>query len=249
MINMIKSGERIDDLQCKGYSIIQNPKGFCFGIDAVFLANYVRVKPNARVLDLGTGTGIIPLLLAGKTDAREIVGLEIQEESADMASRSVAYNALENRIKIVHGDIKRAAELFSAASFQTITCNPPYMVKQEALENPYAPKNIARHEILCTFEDVAKATAYLVQPGGSLYLVHKPFRLAEIIYTLKKYKLEPKRMRLIHPYVNKEPSLVLIEAVRGGGVNLRVEPPVIIYQEAGVYTEEVGRMYRGEGRL
>lgn len=241
---LVHPGERLDDLQCKGYYIIQDPKRFCFGVDAVFLSNFVKAKSGSRILDLGTGTGIIPILLAAKTQAEHITGLEIQEESAEMAQRSVVFNHLEERIKIIQGDIKEAAGLFPAASFDVITSNPPYMMNQHGLENVYEPKNIARHEILCNLEDVVKAAAYLVKPGGSFFLIHKPFRLAEIFSVLMQYKMEPKRMRLIHPYVEKEPNMVMIEAVRGGKSRITIEPPLVVYEKAGVYTEEVLRIYK-----
>lgn len=242
-MDMIRPGERLDDLQCKGYQIIQDPKRFCFGVDAVFLSNFVTVKRGGRILDLGTGTGIIPILLAAKTEAAHITGLEIQKESAEMAARSVQLNGLEERITITEGDIKEAADIFSAASFDVITANPPYMTHEHGLENAYEPKNIARHEILCNLEDVVRAAARLVKPGGSFFMIHKPFRLAEIFGMLMQYKLEPKRMRLIYPYVEKEPTMVMIEAVRGGRSRIKIEPPLIVYQEKGVYTEEVRRMY------
>lgn len=240
---LVHAGERLDDLQCRGYQIIQDPKRFCFGVDAVFLSEFVRVKTGSRVLDLGTGTGIIPILLAAKTQASQIIGLEIQEASADMAQRSVQFNGLDERIEIIQGDIKEAAGLFPAASFDVITSNPPYMTNQHGLENAYEPKNIARHEILCNLEDVVRAAAYLVKPGGSFFLIHKPFRLAEIFGVLMQYKLEPKRMRLIHSYVEKEPGMVMIEAVRGGRSRIKIEPPLIVYQEPGVYTDEVREIY------
>lgn len=242
-MDMIRPGERLDDLQCKGYQIIQDPKRFCFGVDAVFLSNFVTVKRGGRILDLGTGTGIIPILLAAKTEAAHITGLEIQKESAEMAVRSIQLNGLEERITITEGDIKEAADIFSAASFDVITSNPPYMTHEHGLENAYEPKNIARHEILCNLEDVVRAAARLVKPGGSFFMIHKPFRLAEIFGMLMQYKLEPKRMRLIYPYVEKEPTMVMIEAVRGGRSRIKIEPPLIVYQEKGVYTEEVRRMY------
>lgn len=244
MEDMIRPGERLDDLQCKGYQIIQDPKRFCFGVDAVFLSHFVKAKAGSRILDLGTGTGIIPILLAARTEDTMIQGLEIQEASAEMADRSVQLNHLEERIEIIQGDIKEAAGLFPAASFDVITSNPPYMTHQHGLENEYEPKNIARHEVLCKLEDVVKAAAYLVRPGGSFFLIHKPFRLAEIFSVLMQYKLEPKRMRMVHPYVEKEPNMVMLEAVRGGRSRITVEPPLIVYQEKGVYTEEIEDLYK-----
>ena len=170
-------GERLDDLERNGYKIIQHENKFCFGMDAVLLSGFARVKEGEQVLDLGTGTGIIPILLAGKTRGRHFTGLEIQRESADMAMRSVRYNHLDERISIIEGDIREADTLFRAASFDVITCNPPYMTEHHGLVNPGQPKAIARHEILCTLEDVLTQSARLLKPGGKFYLVHRPFRL------------------------------------------------------------------------
>ena len=195
------------------------------------------------MLDLGTGTGIIPILLRGKTEGRDFIGLEIQEESADMARRSVAYNQLESSISIVTGDIKEAAALFGAASFDVVTSNPPYMTGKHGLVNPDWPKAIARHEILCTLEDVVREAAKVLRPGGRFYLVHRPFRLAEIMTVLIKYKLEPKRMRLVYPFVDKEPNMVLLECLLGGKSRITVEKPLVVYKEQGVYTDEVYDIY------
>lgn len=239
----LKEGERLDDLQRNGFKIIQNQKKFCFGMDAVLLSGFARVKPGERVLDLGTGTGIIPILLAGKTGAKELIGLEIQEESADMARRSVEYNRLTDRISIVQGDIKEAGELFEHASFDVITSNPPYMTGNHGLTNPDMPKAIARHEILCTLEDVISSAEKLLKPGGKFFLVHRPFRLSEILVTLTRYHLEPKRMQLVYPYVDKEPNMVLIEAMRGAKPRMTVEKPLIVYDSPGVYKKEIYDIY------
>ena len=239
----VKENERIDDLQRNGYRIIQDPDRFCFGMDAVLLSGFAAAKKGDKVLDLGTGTGIIPILMEAKTEAEHLTALEIQPESADMARRSVALNGLEDKITVVTGDIKEAKELFPKASFQVVTSNPPYMIGQHGLANPHGEKAIARHEILCTLEDVIENAAALLVPGGHFYMVHRPFRLAEIMTTLVKYKLEPKRMRLVYPYVDKEPNMVLIEAVRGGKSRLEVEKPLIVYKEPGVYTSEIYDVY------
>lgn len=243
MVNELKENERIDDLQRNGYRIIQNPEKFCFGMDAVLLSGFARVKEGAQALDLGTGTGIIPILLEAKTDAKHFTALEIQEESADMARRSVQLNGLEDKIDIVTGDIKEADKLFAAASFDVITCNPPYMIGKHGLTNPDAPKAIARHEILCTLEDVVRNAAKLLKPGGSFFMVHRPFRLAEIITVMTQYKLEPKRMQLVYPYVDKEPNMVLIEGCRGGKPRMTVEKPLIIFKAPNVYTDEMYDTY------
>ncbi len=239
----LKPNERLDDLQRNGYRIIQAPERFCFGMDAVLLSGFARARKGDWVLDLGTGTGVIPILMEARTEAARFVGLEIQEESADMARRSVALNGLEAKIEIVTGDIREADSLFRSASFDVVTSNPPYMIGQHGLANPEGPKAIARHEILCTLEDVVRQAAGLLRVGGCFYLVHRPFRLAEILVTLTKYKLEPKRMRLVHPFVDKEPNMVLLEAVRGGRPRMTVEKPLIIFEEPGKYTREVRELY------
>ncbi len=243
MIVSLKENERIDDLQRNGYRIIQDPKRFCFGMDAVLLTGFAHARQTDTLLDLGTGTGIIPLLMEAKYHCTHLTGLEIQQESADMAARSVALNGLCDRIDIVTGDIKEADQYFKSASFDCITCNPPYMIGQHGLANPHAPKAIARHEILCSFEDVAGQTAKLLKPGGHFFLVHRPFRLAEILTVLVKYRLEPKRMQLVYPYVDKEPNMVLLEAVRGGRSRMTVEKPLIVYREPGVYMPEIYDIY------
>ena len=239
----LKDNERVDELQRNGYRIIQNPEKFCFGMDAVLLTGFVRARQEDRLLDLGTGTGIIPLLMEAKYHCAHLTGLEIQPESADMAARSVELNGLTDKIDIVTGDIKEADNIFQSASFDCITCNPPYMIGRHGIVNPDAPKAVARHELLCTFEDVAAQTGKLLKPGGHFFLVHRPFRLAEIMTTLVRFQLEPKRMQLVYPYVDKEPNMVLIEAVRGGRSRMTVEKPLIVYREPGVYMPEIYEIY------
>lgn len=239
MAVILKDKERIDDLQRNGYRIIQHPEKFCFGMDAVLLSGFAAARPGDTVLDLCTGTGIIPILMEAKTEAAHLTGLEIQEESADMARRSVHLNGLEEKIDIVTGDVREAGNYFSSASFDVITCNPPYMIGKHGLTNVKAPKAIARHEILCTLEDVVSQAARMLRTGGHFYMVHRPFRLAEIITALVQHRLEPKRMQLVYPYVDKAPNMVLIEAVRGGKPRMTIEKPLIIFREQGVYTEEI----------
>lgn len=238
----LKEHERLDDLQ-NGYEIIQNTEKFCFGMDAVLLSGFARVKPRERVLDLGTGTGIIPILLKAKTPGEHFTGLEIQQECADMAMRSVAYNHLEEQITIQQGDIKEASAIFGRASFDVVTSNPPYMIHSHGLENPHLPKAIARHEILCTLEDVISEASKVLKVKGRFYLIHRPFRLAEIMGLMMKYHLEPKRMQLVYPFVDREPNLVLLEGVLGGKSRIQVEKPLIVYEKPGVYTQEVLDIY------
>ena len=241
--DLLKEHERIDDLQRNGYKIIQDPCRFCFGMDAVLLSGFARAKAGDKVIDLGTGTGIIPILMEAKTDAAHLTGLEIQAESADMARRSVALNNLEGKIDIVTGDIKEAVDLFGKSTMDVVTSNPPYMIGKHGLKNPDSEKAIARHEVLCTLEDVISAAAGLLKPGGNFFMVHRPFRLAEIMTCLSKYRLEPKRMRLVYPFIDKEPNMVLIEANRGGRSRLTVEKPLIVYSKQGVYTDEIYEVY------
>ena len=246
MITNLKSDERLDDLQINGYEIIQHPGKFCFGMDAVLLANFARVKQKECALDLGTGTGIIPILLTAKTEGMHFTGLEIQEESADMARRSVAHNHLEEKVDIVTGDIKEAAELFGPASFDVITTNPPYMIGEHGLKNEKEALYIARHEALCTLDDVLAQSAKVLKVKGRFYMVHRPFRLPEIMTKMCNYGLEPKRMRLVYPYVDKEPNMVLIEGRKGGNPRMTVEAPLIVYEKDGSYTQELLKLYAGE---
>ncbi len=236
-------GERVDDLQRNHLRIIQNGEKFCFGMDAVLLSGFAKVKQGERVLDMGTGTGIIPILLSAKTEAEHITALEIQEESADMARRSVAMNELQKKIDIITGDIKEASALLGRAVFDVVTCNPPYMNDQHGLKNPELPKAIARHEVLCSLEDVVREASAVLKPNGRFYMVHRPFRLAEIFTVMQKYKLEPKAMRLVHPYIDKEPNMVLIECLKGGKSMIKIAPPLIVYKEPGVYTQEIYDVY------
>ena len=238
-----KDGERIDDLERNGYRIIQHPGRFCFGMDAVLLSGFARVKKGEKVLDLGTGTGIIPILLEAKTEGSLFVGLEIQPESVDMARRSVALNGLSDRVRIEEGDIRRASELFGAGVFDVVTANPPYMPVGGGLKNPQEPKAIARHEVLCSLEDVLREGAGLLHPGGRMYLVHRPQRLVEIFAGMRRHRLEPKRMKCVHPYVDRPANMVLIEAVKGGNAQLTVEKPVVVFRAPGEYTDEIRQVY------
>ena len=243
MIINLKEEERIDDLHRKGYQIIQNKKRFCFGMDAVLLSGFATVKEGEKVLDLGTGTGIIPILLEAKTKGKQFVGLEIQEEVAEMANRSVLLNDLQNKVQIQLGDIKEASKLFGGASFDVVTTNPPYMKHEHGLQNGDNSKAISRHEILCDIEDVIREGAKVLKPRGRFYMVHRPNRLTDIFEQCIKYKLQPSKIRLVHPYKNKSANMVLLEAIRGGKCAVNVESPLIVYEETGVYTKEIYDIY------
>ena len=240
---LIKEGERVDDLHRKGYVIIQDPKRFCFGVDAVILSGFARVKKGEKVLDLGTGTGILPILLEGRTLGSHFTGLEIQPESVEMARRSVALNELEGKVEIVEGDIKETAAIFGGSVFDVVTSNPPYMNESHGLKNPGDAKAIARHEVKCTLEDVVREGTRVLKPGGRFFMVHRPRRLIEIITVMKRHGLEPKRMKMVHPYADREANMVLIEAVRGGGPLLKMEAPVIVFDQNGEYSPEIRTTY------
>ena len=243
-----RENERIDDLNIKDYKIIQNKKQFCFGMDAVLLSSFTKVKEKEKVLDLGTGNGVIPILLSAKTKGRHFTGLEIQEYNVDMTKRSLSINNLNNEIDIILGDIKEASQIFGLASFDVVTSNPPYMTANHGLVNPDKNKAIARHEILCTLEDLIRETSKLLKPNGRFYLVHRPFRLVEILNTLSGFNLQAKRMRMVHPYIDSEPNMVLIESVKGAKSRIKVEAPLIVYKEKNKYTKEIYDIYGLEGR-
>ena len=229
--SLIKPGERLDDLQLDGLKLIQDPGKFCFGVDAVFLSDFARVKPGETVLDMGTGNGVIPILLAAKTRGGKFTGLEIQAETAEMARRSVRLNHLEDRIEIVTGDIKEAAAIFKPAFFDVITTNPPYMLSEHGLKNPDDARAIARHEVLCSLDDILRESMRLLQDKGRFYMIHRPFRLTEIMIKMNHYKIEPKRIQFIYPHIDREPAMVLIEGVRGAKSRVTVEPPIVIYEK------------------
>lgn len=277
---ILKDNERIDDLQRNGYGIIQRRDGFCFGMDAVLLSGFAGVKAGGTAVDLGTGTGIIPILLEAKTKGSNFYGLELQKEIADMASRSVKLNALEDKVHIICGDIrdiltegakdraygtadggvhedqdKLLKELRGRADndiselrllqgrVDTVTSNPPYMKAGSGITNPDDIKLISRHEMRCTLRDVCQAASRLLKVGGHFYMVHRPLRLPEIITELKAVHLEPKRIKPVYPFIDRESNMILIDAVKGGAGECRFEKPIIVYKEPGVYTDEIYEIY------
>lgn len=242
-MDLMKPGERLDDLQIKGYQILQDPSAFCFGMDAVLLSGFVRIRPACRVIDLCTGNGVIPILLAAKTKASHIEGLEIQPQMADMAERSVRLNGLEERIHITTGDVKEASTRLGASSYDAVTVNPPYMTGGKGLVNPQQTKAVARHEICCTLEDVIRESSRLLVPGGRFFMVHRPFRLTEILCLMHEYHLEPKRLRMVQSFADEEPVMILVEGLRGGHSGVRIERPLIIYESQGVYGKDVRDIY------
>lgn len=239
----LQANERIDDLQLNGLRLIQDTTVFCFGIDAVLLSDFAKIKNGESMIDLGCGNGVIPILLSGKTKGRHFTGLEIQEINVNLARRSVELNGLKDRLDIVQGDIKEALNIFKKGSFDVVTSNPPYMNENHGLTNPDSHKAIARHELLCTLEDVVKAASGLLKTNGRFYMVHRPSRLDEILCVIKANRMEPKRIRMVHSFIDKEANMVLIEAVRDAKPLLKVEKPLIVYEKPGVYTQEIYDIY------
>ena len=242
---------RKDDLQ-NGLFLWQDPEAFCFGIDAVLLAHFPEIREGEKVCDLGCGFGPVPMILYGanrEVEGLHVTGLEIQEEIADTARRSVRDNSLADKIRIVTGDIREASSIFGAASFSLVTTNPPYMAAKDGLVPEDPRRAYAKMELLCTAEDVIRESAKLLRPRGRLAMIHRPYRLPELMVLMRKYHLEPKRMRFVHSLPDEEPAMVLIEAVRGGKPYLRVMPPLIVYDGHGGYTEEVLGIYGGNLRV
>lgn len=235
--------ESIDDLQLKGLKIIQKNRAFRFGVDAVLLADFANIKSNNSVMDLCTGTGIVPLLVRGKYNAKSIAGLEIQQEIAEMANRSVILNNLSETIKIYNEDLKDIDFLKSIGRYDIVTVNPPYKLGNTGIVNPSDELAIARHEVMCTLEDVIVAARMLLKDNGRLYMVHRPERLADIIESMRKYKIEPKRIRMVHPNTKKAPNIVLIEGQRDGGRFLKWEQPLFVYNDEGKYSDEINKIY------
>lgn len=233
------------DTLLNGNKIIQSKETFMFGIDAILLADFAKsqLHKTDSCIDLCSGNGIIPLLLTDQV--HNISALEIQTEIAAMAKKSVELNQLENRITVVNGDLKKVQEFFPKHSFNCVTCNPPYMINEHGQKNNLDAKTIARHEVLCNLEDVIAAADYLLHSHGKLFMIHRPFRLPEIFFAMKNHGLEPKRMRLVQPFENTEPNLVLIEARKNANPRLKIETPLIVRERTGEYTEEVKKIYEG----
>ena len=242
----LKENERIDDLEYNNLKIIQNEKGFCFGIDSILISDFAReIKQGSVGVDLGTGTGIISILLASKTKLSKIIGIEIQKDMADMAKRSVELNSLQDKIEIKNLNVKEIAEkaLLEREKFDFVVTNPPYKKLDTGKTNENEYKFISRHEVTANLEDFIKATKYLLKDKGSMYIVHRPDRLVDIIELMRKYKIEPKKMRFVYSTIESEPTLVLIKGIKNAKQFLKVEKPLIIYNSKGEYTEEIHKIY------
>ena len=240
----LKENERIDDLEFKGLKIIQNEKGFCFGIDSVLLSDFAKnIKKNSLVLDLGTGTGIIPILLCGKTNLKKVIGVEIQEEVSNMARRSSKLNNLEEKFQVLNEDILSLEKLYENQTFDVIVTNPPYKKKDTGIINEDERKIISRHEITASLEDFIKVSKDLLKDKGEFYMVHRPERLVDILSLLRKYKIEPKELRFIYSNTKKPPKLVLIKGIKNSKSFLKVDKNLYIYDDKGNYTEEILKIY------
>lgn len=240
----LNENERIDDLQYKNLKIIQNEMGFCFGIDSVLLSDFAKkIKRNAKVIDLGTGTGIIPILLCGKTELKRIVGVEVQEEVFDLANRNIKLNNLENKFEVINENIKNLKNIYEYGSFDVVVTNPPYKKENTGIKNLNNKKLISRHEITANLEDFVEISKYLLKDRGSIYMVHRPERLVDILFLMRKNKLEPKKIKFVYSNVNTEPKLVLIEAVKNAKPFLQIEKNLYIYDENGEYTDEILKIY------
>lgn len=247
--DFVRSDETLDDLQLKGIHVIQKKDAFRFGVDAVLLANFAKMRRGATVIDFCSGTGIIPFILAGKTEAKNIKGIEIQDEMVDMARRSVSFNKLEDRVEFIDKDLKDIQFLRTLSKVDIVTVNPPYKLKNSGIINVNDKNAIARHEICCTLEDVIKGAKTVLKDNGRMYMIHRPDRLADIICTMRKYKIEPKVIKMIHPNIKKAPTMVLIEGQNYGGAFLRWEAPLYIYNLDGSYTKEIDQIYGRENLL
>ncbi|PRR71812.1 tRNA1(Val) (adenine(37)-N6)-methyltransferase [Clostridium thermopalmarium] len=247
-MDLVKNDETLDDLQLKNLYVIQKKKGFRFGIDAVLLANFAQVKRGSSVIDLCSGTGIIPFILAGKTEASSITGIEIQEEMVEMAKRSVQLNKLEHRVNFINGDLRNLDLLKKLPKADVVTVNPPYKLANSGIVNPEDKMAIARHEICCTLEDVIIACRILLNNNKRMYMIHRPDRLADILTLMRKHKIEPKRIQMIHPNTKKAPNIVLVEGQRDGGAFLKWEPPIFVYDEYGNYSEQINKIYGRSGQ-
>ena len=243
----IKKDERIDDLGIKNLKIIQNKKWFCFGIDSVLLANFAKnIKKDSYVLDLGTGSGIMPTLLCGIAELKKVVGIEIQKDVCDMAKRSIELNKINEKFEIICDSILNLNKYFEKQTFDVVITNPPYKKKNTGIINPDEPKMIARHEITANLEDFIRVAKDMLKDKGEFYMVHRPERLVDIFELMRKYKIEPKEIRFIFSNKNEEPKMVMIKGVKNAKSFLKIYPNLYIYEEDGKYTEEIKNIYEAE---
>ena len=240
----LKENERVDDLEFKGLKMIQNKEGFCFGIDSILLSDFARnIRKGTKVLDLGTGTGIIATLLCGKTELSEITGIEVQEEVYDMAKRSIQLNHLEDRFKIIQDNILNLNKYFEKNTFDAIVTNPPYKKKETGIQNEDTRKLISRHEIEASIEDFVKISKEMLKDKGEFYIVYRPERLVDLLSIMRKNKIEPKKIRFVYSNIQAVSKLVLVQGVKNAKPFLKLEPNLYIYDEKGNYTDEISKIY------
>lgn len=242
-VKALFNGERIDDIGFGTLRLIQKPNAFCYGIDAVLLADYAKLKKQSRVCDLGTGTGIVPLILSHKTEASDIWGVEVQQESYERAVRNVELNQLSSYLHMLHSDVLHVKKHFEQGSFDAVVSNPPYMGRVAGLKNEEVEKTIARHETTAGLEEFMAAAAFLLRERGDFYIVHRPSRLVDLCELGRKYRLEPKHMRFVSPNRNKKPNILLVHFVKYGNAELKLEEPLFVYEEDGSYTEQIKKIY------
>ena len=242
-LSLVKDGETLDDLQLKDICIIQKREGFRFGIDAVLLANFANVKKKHKVMDLCTGTGIVPFIIKGKKEPEKIVGLEIQNKFVEMANRSIKINGFNDTMEFLHGDLKDKELLKSIGRFDVVTVNPPYKLEKSGIVNRNDKYAIARHEVMCNLDNVIEACRIVLKDNGRLYMVHRPERLADIFCIMRKYKIEPKRVQMVHPNTKKPANILLVEGQRDGGAYLKWEPPIYVYNDDGSFSKEINEIY------
>lgn len=245
-MSIINIDETLDDLQLKGIHIIQKKEGFRFGVDAVLLANFVKVKRNATIIDLCSGTGIIPFIIKGKSQCGVIKGIEIQGEFAEMANRTATYNNFSDEVKFIEGDLKDKELLKSLGRVDVVTVNPPYKLYSSGILNESDKNAIARHEVCCTLEDVIIAARALLKDNGRFFMVHRPDRIVDIFTLMRKYKIEPKRIRFVHPKPGKAPNILLVEGQRDGGAFLKIEDPLYVHMEDDSFSQEIKEMYNSQ---
>ncbi|UEX89978.1 tRNA1(Val) (adenine(37)-N6)-methyltransferase [Staphylococcus ratti] len=241
---MLEQGERLDYLVKENLRIIQNDAVFSFSTDALLLGHFTTPRKRDRILDLCSGNGVIPLLLSAKGN-NAITGIEIQEKLVDMARRSVAYNALKSQIEIIHDDLQHVTHRFKPASFDLVTCNPPYFKINQMNQHQIEAHKIARHELYCTLDDCIRVSGHALKQGGRLMMVHRAERLLDIFESMRRYHIEPKRLHMIYSKVGKEAQTIVVEGRKGGNEGLKLVPPFYMYDTCGNYTDEMKAIYYG----
>lgn len=242
-MNFLNEDETLDDLELKGIMVIQKKNAFRFGVDAVLLANYAKVSKGMKVIDFCTGTGIVPFILAGKTEASNITGIEIQADMVEMAKRTIKYNKMEDRVNIYAEDLKNISFIKNLPKVDVVTVNPPYKLAHSGIVNENNAEAIARHEICCTLEDVIISSKYVLKDNGRMFMIHRPERLADIFCAMRKHRIEPKSVKMVYPSLGKAPNIVLVEGQKYGGSFLKWEPSLYVHEQNGDFSDEINKIY------